>query len=388
MRVLFLISVKGHGRGGHFNSLNHISLALSQRISVGIVTVGPGRSKLLEDNPFFKLHIYSNGLNLFKVSKGIAKIANQFRADIIHCFDGDIYSIIRFAFVPNKYKIVLNKCGGPNTINFPISETLVLFSKENFTWFNNNDRFFKTKLYLIPNRVTPITVLSARERIIEKSKEYFTFLRIARIGEKYKSSILDSIYLVQKLNGKASKEVRLFLIGSIEDNEVFQQILKYVEKENINIEFLTEDTYTINASKMLYLADVVIATGRGLMEATSIPLPVLTPAKNSDTPILLDDSNFQTFFETNFSERNIADEKSLKFNLDNIIRMIDDSSFYESLLKISKSLFEIHFDLSSGVEKYILIYNNCLIENKKISWYINIKQALKVFYSFYKASIK
>src|SRR5690606_36599822 len=144
---------------------------------------------------------------------------------------------------------------------------------------------------------------------------------ICRIGNSYKKSIKDSIRLIDVLS-KHHLNAKLYVIGKVQDDNVYHELLKISARKAV--EFIIEDQYTAEASKLVYLADAVIATGRGIMEASSLYLPILTPAINSDIPVLINAVNFDVFFKTNFSERNVMPEQGGLNNLESIKELILD----------------------------------------------------------------
>lgn len=382
MRVLYLISVLGHGRGGHFHSLNHISSGIGEEIEVGICSVGPGNSDIINNNPYFISHFDFNGLNLYELKSKLKRTIKKFNPEIIHCFDVGVYNIFTLLF-SNKYKIVLNKCGGPNPIDYPFVQNLILFSEENKQWFINNPKFNKTQIEVIPNRVNKS--LSDNTLYHEKlpKEDAFCFVRIARIGIAYKKSIEESINLIDQLLKSNIKNVHLYIIGTIEDEGIANEIK--IKISNLPITLLTESQYTKRASDLLYVADAVIATGRGIMEATVMGLPVLTPTVNSDIPILVNENNFEGFFRTNFSQRNIATEESLTNNYKNICSLIENIEFSQKMREFSSSIFKIKFDLATGTIKYLEFYNNTSkIEQQNVSFLKNIKFQLKTLLTFFK----
>src|SRR5690606_35278967 len=110
----------------------------------------------------------------------ITNILNETSPDILHCFDERAYNLLKILAISRKYKYVVNKCGGPNPSSFPKVENLVLFSRENETWFSSKREFSKTLMYLIPNRVERIQ--TSIQYPFLKDTSLFTFVRIARIS--------------------------------------------------------------------------------------------------------------------------------------------------------------------------------------------------------------
>jgi hypothetical protein len=387
MKILFFISVKGHGKGGHFNSLNHITKGLSQKIDCKIITLGPGKSNLMENNPNFLKHIKSNGLDFLLKIKEIKQTINNYNPTIIHTFDIEAYNYLRIFLNSIKYKFIVNKCGGPNPISFPKVENLVLFSLENLNWFKNQKVFNKTIIHLIPNRTQSLE--NSNQNVIggqNKDKSFFNLVRIGRIGTYYEKSFIDSINLIKFYKENGFLKIKLYIIGTIEDENVFQNLKNQVEINSLNVTFLNEELYTTNASKMLYLADAVIATGRGLMEASSLGKPLFAIVKNFNMPIIIDETNFDSFYSTNFSERNYLKNINEKEVTSNYINLVNDTKNFEEKSNFSKQIFTKYFDLNLGIEKYLQAYQLTISNKNIVGFFKNLKFKLITIYSYYKAS--
>src|SRR5699024_5051592 len=125
-------------------------------------------------NPFFYKHINFNGLNFLQLRTVINAIRKSFNPDIFHCFDINSYNLIRL-FISTKYNLlIVNKCGGPNSLNYPFIPNLILFSKENFDFFNIQKKYQESTLNLIPNRVLPVQI--EENNLIQKDPSIFTFV--------------------------------------------------------------------------------------------------------------------------------------------------------------------------------------------------------------------
>lgn len=379
MKVLYVISVRGHGRGGHFHSLNHIASQMGKLDKIEIISVGTGKSVVLEKNPLFREHCYFDGYNLISFIIKLRRIVNNTNSSIIHCFDGNAFNIVTLAIGSSK-KMVVNKCGGPNPIVFPIPRHLILFSEENEIWFKNNKDFKNTCIYRIPNRVNK-EELKFDENGDIKKPETFNFLRIARIGNTYYESISNSIDLIKKLSQEGVLGIHLFIIGTIEDENVLSKLKN--QSKDLPISFITNTKYTSKASNMLYLADAVIATGRGIMEATALGKPILTPAKNSKYPILVNKFNFNSFLATNFSQRNMASTKDIEANFESIINLIKDEDNLVKAKTESFTFFSDYFDISIGIKKYQNVYDKIIAEPQiKLPRFRNLTLQLKTIYFF------
>lgn len=385
MRVLFFISLLGHGRGGHVHSLYHISNEIACNHDVGIVSIGPGDMSTISKHPQYIAHLNFNGFDLLNLRHHINNIINDFDPDIFHFFDTNSYNIVTLLYPRKKLKTVVNKCGGPNHKRYPYVYDLVLFSMENKIWFENNKRYKDSNITLIPNRVTQI---SPTYLDVNKPKGYFSFVKIARIGTTYKDSIIDSINLIDTLyNINPALKIKLFVIGVVEDSEVLKEIAsnKYVKDGTVIL--LTENKHTKEASKMLYLADAAIATGRGVMEAASLALPVLTIDSKSNTPVLLTDSTFDNAFKTNFSSRNTFPDLVPSDNLRNIEKLITDTTFYKHNSAYIRDIFDKHFNVQKASHKYEEVYKKA-VGHKYPYFSLNPFYACRSIYHFYRNSTK
>jgi glycosyltransferase involved in cell wall biosynthesis len=382
MKILYFISVHGHGRGGHFHSLNHISKKIGEEHDVKIISFGPGKSDIIESNSHFLRHIDFNGLNIFKLRKIIKQETRKFRPDIYHCFDEGSYNIVRLIIPANKNKLILNKCGGPNPKYFPHVKNLILFSVENQDWFKNQNKYKNTNIHLIPNRVKPLQLNPDFEPIEENSGD-FIFMRICRIGHTYKKSIQDSINLISKLLESNIKNVKLYLIGVVQDADVFEKLNNHELIKSGYMVILTESKFTNEASKMLYLADAVIGTGRGLMEAASLGKPLLAIDKNGEIPVLLNKINFDDAFKTNFSERNVFPKLDNSNNIKSITQIINDTLSYNENSSFVLQSFEKYFSLEKAKEAYPSAYNKSKTGKRKLI--ADLPFILRSILSFYRS---
>jgi glycosyltransferase involved in cell wall biosynthesis len=383
MKIFYFISVHGHGRGGHFHSLNHISKKIGEEHDVKIISFGPGKSDIIESNPHFQIHINFKGYDFLKLQKTIKKESRVFNPDIYHCFDEGSYNIVRLIIPSNKNILVLNKCGGPNPTYFPHVKNLILFSLENQEWLKNQNKYKNTNIHLIPNRVKPLK-LHPDFKPVEKNPADFIFIRICRIGHTYKKSIQDSINLISKLLEYNMKNVKLYLIGVVQDTDVFEEFNNHAFSKSGHLTILTESKYTNEASRMLYLADAVIGTGRGLMEAASLGKPLLAINKNGEIPVLLNKVNFDDAFKTNFSERNVFPKLNNSDNIKSITQLINHKISYNENSSFVLQSFDKYFSLEKAKEEYSIVYNESKTSKRKL--FSDLPFIFKSILGFYRSS--
>lgn len=368
MKILKLVYSYGKASGGHFHSCDQISQRLGQELDISVVTFGSVPSPVLISNPFFKAHInFFSIKDLYKLNHHINKIKKEFNFNIVHCYDTFTLNLALILPILYRTRIVLTKCGSQNPLrkNWQHAHCIINFSAENHNWFTSNKKYRNSQLFLIPNRILPFQI----ESDIIKKENTFNILRISRLGGAYEKTLLDTYNLVDLL--KDNFNIKLYVIGRIQDSDRFQNIKEIARQRNLPVEFIT-DVRASNAKQFLNLADVVVGTGRSLMEAMSKGIPCLTPARNYNLPILVGETNFDSFFNTNFSERNFASNDCLANNISKIKKLIINKDYYSEQSKLSLQSFNTYFNLNNAFEDYHSVYNLCLkLRNRKFKLIFN-----------------
>lgn len=367
MNILFLISIDGaNGVGGHYTSLNQISREIARENNVKILTLGDKTSPIIASNPYFEKHIQlGRGIkNFFTLNSALKELVKTFKPDVVHCFDTN--SLNRAVVLPvlSKCPIVLNKCGGRNPLkgNYQHADAIVVFSKENQDWFIKSSKYDNKDIFIIPNRVRQLELLEESKRKEKKDPAKITFVRVTRLGGAYEKTLADTYNLIEEL-GKRYR-VELIVVGRIQNQAKFDALEANARQRNLPVTFITDERAE-KGSDFLYLADFVVGTGRSFMEATSLGLPSLTPVENANHPILVNKNNFESFFTTNFSERNVAQPDVVKENLSRIETLINDKAEYAKAKEEITDIFTEYFGTGGILVKYTTMYN--YVVGKKIS---------------------
>ena len=368
MRILFFISAAVEGKGGHYHSLDMISREIGRHADVSIIAIGPGWSKVIQNNPHFKELIYVDGFPGMSAIRNIKRNLDEIRPDVIHCFDDHSYNYISFIIALagiRHYPLMLNRCGGPNSPTYTVARHMVMFMQENAEFYKKNPRFKQSTVYLIPNRVSPILDKKTSPIFEKKGNEFFIF-RIGRINRKYQKTVMESIELARRLTEHGITGFRLFVIGTNDDAEVYREIMN--RAAGLPVEVVTNEEVTVKASAFLHYADAAICTGRGFMEACSLGIPVLAGAVNVPVPVPVNPENFQDFFHYNFSERAVLTHGLEADNLKETIEIINNPAVSQKYGDYARDFFNEYFDMAKAVDKYFSIYNS--IQNKKVPYFL------------------
>ena len=382
-KVMYLIASNYHGIGGHYYSVRTTAEALQEIIDPIIVVIGKTKSPVIELAKVPHINVYSNGWNIFMVIKNLIKIIREEKPDILHGFDWGVLFYARILGFIFKIPHINTLPGGGNpTAYYPYTKNLILYSQENFDYFKSHNKFKTTNLYLIPNRITALTkdqnrITMIKEKLDNSKK---TFLRISRFALHYKESLKQAINLVEFLNKKGFK-TQLLLIGTIAEKDTYNEIIEYIKiKKEANVYVFTEHLFTVNASELIDLADFVIGTGRGFMEASSRAKIMLTPIMGSEYPVLINEENFMGYFNTNFSPRNKLTIDDAEYNLANIISLLKKKEANMKAKEFSKAMFDKYFDINKKKDEYRQLYLSLEYE-KKIYFFEFIEHFLRQFRS-------
>jgi len=350
MRVLYLISTFEKGMGGHYYSLESTLKSLKPEIEAVVINIGRMESPVISSLDCPKYQFIYKYFNFIKIQKRIARIIQEHQIDRIHCFDDRAYLFIRNYRFKNT-PVALTKCGGPNPKYFPKVDNLILFSEENKQKFKNREGYKNT--YLVPNRILPFSPNMEKVNSLKKKlnieNDSMVFLRIARISHYYKESIFQSIRLVEKI-----PEATLIIVGQVIDAEVLNQIR---DKGLDRVHIVDGKEYYKNAKEIIPICNFYIGTGRGVMEATSLKKIVLSPVMKRDYPALVTKNTFRSFFNTNFSERNISQLSNSEL-LHELNEVIQSNKKQESLSNFSFQMFNENFNLKAKKDWYLKFYKN------------------------------
>ncbi|MCZ7637782.1 MAG: glycosyltransferase family 4 protein [Verrucomicrobia bacterium] len=362
LKVLYLISPSGKGMGGHNHSFRTTVQTLGGHLEAVGVTVGTITSPV-HAVPGQRVHLLaarsSAFLDRLRIWPELLRLARQEQPDVVHAFDPNSFFFGRRLALALGCAAVLTKCGGPNPAKyFPVPDDLVVFSEEDLGYFRCHRRFQTTRLHLIPNRVRAIEpdpgLLNALSALLPDDGP--VLLRIARLGPFHEESVLQTTRLAHRLRQDGHK-VRLLLIGFAEHPGTHRRVQQALGPGDC---LLTEPPFTVNASRLVDVGDLVVGTGRSLMEAASRGRILLAPIQGGEIPVLLTSENWRHLFRTNFSQRSTIPGYCEDDNYREIRRALAEPAQTEALRRLARSLFEEHFSIESAVPRYLDLYHHAL----------------------------
>lgn len=357
MKVAYLISAKGHGRGGHFYSLRATVEALAKEIDPLVINCGPSRSPVIEESKFAVANVPYVGQRLEEHCRAITEAVERSEAKLLHAFDPESLYFARIAAQSLKLPLIFTKCGGPNPgWYYPWVGNLVVYSMENRRFFA--DRYTRRggRVLYIPNRasrpcpdVARIAELKARLK-----PNSSIILRICRIAAYYRPSLLQGARLVARLN-RDGIAAQLLLIGAVQDAELIDEVSR--ESEG-NAVVVCESRFTTSAAQLIDIADVVVGTGRGFMEAALSGKPIAVPVNGCPVPVLARRERIERLFECNFSQRATLPDVSQASAYEEIKELCASDRVRGDVAASTKEFADANFDVAASVPRYLDLYRS------------------------------
>jgi len=143
------------------------------------------------------------------------------------------------------------------------------------------------------------------------------------------------------------------VIGVRQDTAVVQEIEQLCDD---TIRLVTEDEYTLNAAALIDLADMVVGTGRSLMEAAARGKVLLAPLAGHAYPVLVTPAILSQLFYYNFSTRAAIDGVSEEENIGAIVRLMLDSQLQSAMRQQAAEWYHKYFAIETVVEQYHTLY--------------------------------
>lgn len=351
--VLYLINaVSGinTGMGGHYYSL--ITILEAAQYPFSVVVVGdflpPALTALAPRvvAPAEMLGLICDGaFDGFPLAGGL-----------IHAFDpaagAHAAPIARRLGIP----LVVTKPGGPPArAHSPRPRNLIVFHPADEAVYRNTRLIYPRLLALIPNRVRPpADPAPARpDPFSDVPAGVLRLIRIARLSRDKRASIEQAINLADRLRTLGT-ETALAIVGVPQDPDVHAAI---AARTGSDIRLFTDPAYTYQASELLPYADVVLGTGRGLMEAFAYGKPAFVPVKGRSLPCLVTPETYPHAFAENFSDRLALDSAAAAGSgPETFLQIWHDRARRAAHVAFMHERFEADMSVETGLKKLMAVY--------------------------------
>lgn len=358
--VISAVSSDNTGMGGHYRSVLTLCESLKEKgVDVTIFTLGD-----IFPPPFIQekvpvVHVKFHGL--LKLYRDFLNAVSTYNPTHLHAYDNKSFFFARLCARKLNRPVFLTKPGGPNRNRFfPFCRDIIVFSRENGDFLAKRRNLAKASFHHIPNRVTfpkqAIDKVRSLQERLEILDSETVVLRICRIGNYYRQSILQTINLGLALKNSGIA-CRVIIVGYVQDKSVFEEITTIAANSAVRIDVITDPIYTQRASEIISIADLVVGTGRSLMEAATLGRICFTPILASKTPALVDASNYSQLEATNFSERNEVLGFSSEKDTDKVLHLLSEKSTLLEYKEYITKIAEDRFSVDGAVPRYIQIYN-------------------------------
>lgn len=357
--ILFFIgcfSEVNTGAGGHYYSLLQMKNALTEESQ--IVVFGDFIPQTYETETV--IFIKTSMRNVLNADVSVlTRIAG---VKCIHAYDIAVSLIGSKVAARLKVPFINTKPGGPPIKRWSLSfQNQIVFHPFDLNYFQSRGLLAPKHVCMIPNRVARPSVADNNRPnpFVDSPKDAIKLLRIARIGHTYKQSILQSILLAERINQEHGR-CDLAIVGKIEDQDAFDDIQKRVADKPF-VRLFTDKTYTLNAAELVPYADVVVGTGRGLIEALSYGKMIFFPVNQGDLPCFLTEKTYQEAFYHNFSQRvPLSEEVAPEARLLEFYQVLQ-SDQQQRVQTLAETLFNQDHLIDQGAKRLIHFYNQ--IEN-------------------------
>lgn len=356
-RILYVIVSRGAGTGGHHISLRDLATRMRAHADVHIAAVAVRPPPALDGVPGVRWLPHSPW-RVDRTMAGLVSLCRELRPTVIHSYDGYALRMARVLSVLFDVPLVHTQCGGPTAKrHVPRAPDVVVFSTENLRGMSEQLRMRRCRLHHIPNRVEPVTPDPARVEALRAhlglAPDDLVVMRVNRFVAPYEPVMRQTLALAERLR-LAGLPARAVLLGS-EDQP--QTVARIAALAGASDRLVHDPRYTRRAAELLPLGDLVVGTGRGLMEAASLARPIFASVAGRTLPALVDEDTLEPLFDANFSPRAVLpdDDEALAARA---LAVAGDPARRALAGAWARRTFETRFDVAAAVTRHLAIYAN------------------------------
>lgn len=356
-RILYVITSRGQGTGGHHFSLRDLASRLRGRADVHIAVVADRFPPALEgvpDTTFLPWKPWRWAQTLV----GLLGVVRAFGPTILHSYDPLALQLLRVVSAWTHLPLVHTTCGGPTPRrNVPRARDVILFSEENREGLAQNPRMAGCRLHLISSRVNPIAPdaprMAALRAHLALAPDELVVLRINRFVERFRPAIDQTLALGLALNA-AGVRTRVVLLGSVDEPAFAAEL---AARALPGVTLVHDAEFTRQAAALLPIADAAVGTGRSLMEAACMGRVIFAPVAGRKLPALVDDATVDALAHANFSTRAelpaALDDDALR---ERAVAALRTPEARAAAGAWARALFRERFDAEAAVTRHLEIY--------------------------------
>ena len=339
--------------GGHYYSCATLARALSsEEVRTSALSIGHFAPGGLHHSLPDALHVGFTGLPTPATWRALEGHVRRLRPTHLHAFDLPGALVARLLALRFRLPVVITKPGGVNEYT-PRARDVVAFSGENFEDLARRYKGHDVRLHLIPNRILPVEpdperIAALRARL---GHDRPIILRIARFAPEYLTSIRQTAALARDLSA-SGQPCHAVIVGGAQAPPVAAEVRALAGPD---VTVLEEPQFTRNAAALLPVADLVVGTGRGFMEAAVQGRILMTTMAGLRYPLLVDESNFEGLFKTNFSPRNQAPGASDAATFEAVRALLADPAAGERAHAFARTIGR-RFDVREALPTYRALY--------------------------------
>ncbi|WP_253451580.1 hypothetical protein [Halomonas sp. Y3] len=296
----------------------------------------------------------------------VGMIARDYKFDILHCFDSSSLLVARWSLMFHSTPVLWTKCGGKTLKRYtPRGFPDIVFHGEDYDfYFKKMAKKKSHDIAIIPNRFSALEFSSGQDgqvgkkkRLIVHDKDCFNIIRVSRISKKYKEGFLHAIKFSEWLCSNGCP-AHLYIIGYPEDKNLVLELQSIISDKRVTV--VTDKELTRNASRHLWEADAVIASGRGAIESLAMgKLTFISSDKGGLIPLCKE--TFSDALYYNFSERTPSNESIDPKKW--LIQILQSPALSEVYFTEAQSFFKESLDLDSAKDEILDVYDRAAKRN-------------------------
>ncbi|MCK4859446.1 MAG: glycosyltransferase family 4 protein [Candidatus Omnitrophica bacterium] len=375
MKILILIEITS--LGGHVISAFTTGKELKKRGHEVHFAAGKGplANKIKKIFPFYSLnyhhyHGYRETYFTWKsinTLKQLFKVVSKNRFDHIHVFDARSYIIASILSIVKNIPVTCTLCGSlAPYYNIPKSKKLIVFSKEQRDKLIDVYRWKEKNIEVISTRLDMEQFDKISKEEVKNLYKFYSIdpldkniMMITNFLSPKKESIL-SVLEASKIFLTKGQNVKLVFIGG--RGEFFQTAKEIGNEINRKLgrEGIVFTGSAIDAYRLLMLSYVVLGVGRSAFEGMAFRKPTLIVGEKGYAGTVSQE-NIDKISYHNFAGRNNKKKASTRKLADEIIRLLEDQNYYNSVKDFGAEFLYDKIDIKAGITKIEKVYR----ENKQ-----------------------